>query len=204
MNEAVVSKRFFRRSLPFWLMLIIFVIPVLAAYFVYGNGGAFSFGDAGNKGDLISPVRKIESIQMTQLSGGLMSSNDLLGKWTLLTVGSKECGDTCFENMYKMRQIRLATARERSRVNRLYIMSDENKVEFVKLLEDFKGMKVVLGNPETIDAFKLNPTPWQNSVEGGIYIIDPLGNLMMGYKPGFEAKGILKDLRRLLKLSRIG
>jgi len=204
MSEAVESKSFFRRSFPFWLMLAIFAAPFMGASFLYESGDTLSLGKAGNKGDLISPVRRIESMQMEQLLGGSMNSDDLLGKWTLLTVGSKACGDDCLENMYKMRQIRLATGRERARVNRLYILSDENREQFVAFMKDFEGMKVVLGNPAIIGALKLKPTPWQGEIEGGVYIIDPLGNFMMAYKPGFEAKGILKDLQRLLKLSRIG
>lgn len=185
-------------------MLAIFSAPFIAATFLYEGGTTFSLGKAGNKGDLISPVRRIDSVQMENLLGGSINSDDLLGKWTLVTVGSKACGDACLENMYKMRQIRLATGRERSRVNRLYILSDENRKQIATLLEDFDGMAVVLGESGTIEAFNLKPTPWQGEIEGGIYIIDPMGNFMMAYKPGFEAEGILKDLKRLLKLSRIG
>lgn len=204
MSEAVKPKSFFRRSFPFWLMLAIFSAPFIAATFLYESGTTFSLGKAGNKGDLLSPVRRIEPVQMEKLAGGSINSEDLLGKWTLVTVGSKACGDSCFENMYKMRQIRLATGRERARVNRLYILSDENREKIATLLKDFDGMMVVLGKPAIIEAFRLKPTPWQGVVEGGIYIIDPMGNFMMAYKSGFEAEGILKDLQRLLKLSRIG
>jgi cytochrome oxidase Cu insertion factor (SCO1/SenC/PrrC family) len=204
MTEAVKPKSFFRRSFPFWLMLAIFAAPFIAATFLYESGTTFSLGKAGNKGDLISPVRKIEPVQMEKLLGGSINSEELLGKWTLVTVGSKACGDKCLENMYKMRQVRLATGRERSRVNRLYIMTDEDREQFSTLLEDFDGMIVVFGKPEIIEAFKFKPTPRQQGIEGGIYIVDPMGNYMMAYKPGFEAEGILKDLQRLLKLSRIG
>lgn len=204
MSEAVEPKSFFRRSFPFWLMLAIFAAPFMAASFLYEKGDVFSLGRAGNKGELISPVRKIEPVQMKLLQGGSINSEELLGKWTLLTVGSSDCGELCLKNIYNMRQIRLATGRERSRVNRLYVLTDENRETLLKYMEDFVGTKFVLGNAAIIDALKLEPTPWQGAVEGGVYIIDPVGNFMMAYKPGFEAEGILKDLQRLLKLSRIG
>jgi hypothetical protein len=38
----------------------------------------------------------------------------------------------------------------------------------------------------------------------GIYIVDPHGNLMMSYPASGSARGLLKDLERLLKLSHIG
>ena len=37
-----------------------------------------------------------------------------------------------------------------------------------------------------------------------LYIIDPLGNLMMSYPPDINPRGIMKDLKKLLKFSRIG
>ena len=37
-----------------------------------------------------------------------------------------------------------------------------------------------------------------------IYLIDPLGNVMMCYPKTATAKGMKKDLKRLLKVSRIG
>jgi len=41
-------------------------------------------------------------------------------------------------------------------------------------------------------------------LSGRIYLIDPLGNLMMSYSPRSEPKGILSDMKKLLKLSHIG
>ena len=37
-----------------------------------------------------------------------------------------------------------------------------------------------------------------------VYLIDPLGNLVLRYDETFNPKGMLKDLGRLLKYSRIG
>jgi hypothetical protein len=37
-----------------------------------------------------------------------------------------------------------------------------------------------------------------------LFIIDPLGNLMMRHGPGADLKGVVKDMERLLKASRIG
>ena len=37
-----------------------------------------------------------------------------------------------------------------------------------------------------------------------VYLIDPLGNLMMFYTPEAKPKGMLDDMKRLLRLSSIG
>jgi hypothetical protein len=37
-----------------------------------------------------------------------------------------------------------------------------------------------------------------------VYLIDPLGNLLMSYAPTARPKGMLEDLKRLLGLSHVG
>jgi hypothetical protein len=37
-----------------------------------------------------------------------------------------------------------------------------------------------------------------------LFIVDPLGNLMMSYDAEANPKGLLEDLKKLLKLSHIG
>jgi len=39
---------------------------------------------------------------------------------------------------------------------------------------------------------------------GRIYVVDPEGRLVLWYRPGAPPDGLLKDLRRLLRASRIG
>ncbi|MBA4501075.1 hypothetical protein [Marinobacterium marinum] len=38
----------------------------------------------------------------------------------------------------------------------------------------------------------------------GVWVVDPLGNLVMKYPPGWESRALLGDMRRLLKASRLG
>ena len=37
-----------------------------------------------------------------------------------------------------------------------------------------------------------------------VWLVDPLGNMILRYPPGYEPRGLLKDIKRLLKLSKIG
>lgn len=38
----------------------------------------------------------------------------------------------------------------------------------------------------------------------GVWVVDPLGNLVLHYGQAYEGKAVLTDLRRLLKASRLG
>jgi hypothetical protein len=37
-----------------------------------------------------------------------------------------------------------------------------------------------------------------------VYVVDPLGNLVMRFSPDVDRKGLIKDLDKLLRLSHIG
>jgi hypothetical protein len=46
---------------------------------------------------------------------------------------------------------------------------------------------------------------WDDGIgEGRVYIVDPLGNLMMSYPSDAGPGDLYDDLRRLLRVSRIG
>ena len=40
--------------------------------------------------------------------------------------------------------------------------------------------------------------------DGGYYLVDPLGNLVMYFRPDMDPSEMVDDIKRLLKLSRIG
>jgi hypothetical protein len=40
--------------------------------------------------------------------------------------------------------------------------------------------------------------------DGMLFLIDPLGNLMMQYEPGFNTYKVKDDLMHLLRISQIG
>jgi hypothetical protein len=39
---------------------------------------------------------------------------------------------------------------------------------------------------------------------GRVYLIDPIGNLVLSYAPDADPSGMRKDLARLLRLSQVG
>jgi hypothetical protein len=40
--------------------------------------------------------------------------------------------------------------------------------------------------------------------DGMLFLLDPLGNLMMYYEPGFDPYDVVHDLKKLLTVSQIG
>lgn len=109
-----------------------------------------------------------------------------------------------------MRQLRLTTGRERDRVERLWIVSDSGTPD-PAVLAEHEGLWVVrLGDAANQDPLIANwlsvaiQSVAQQAGASNIWIVDPLGNLMMRFPDNPDPNAMKKDLNRLLKASRIG
>src|SRR5262245_61052392 len=157
-----------------------------AAPFILGTA-AYLFGWApggqANYGELIAP---------RPLSGAPFEASR--GKWLLVTFDTAACSAYCERKLYFMRQIRTATHKEAGRVERLWIVTDAGKPR-AELLAAIEGTRVAAGGDSK--DFPGNPADH-------IYVVDPLGNLMMRFPRDPDPSKMLKDIQRLLRLSQIG
>jgi len=95
-------------------------------------------------------------------------------------------------------------------VRRIYIMSDSAQPEpsLSKALDKFDGTLALTGSPQALAAVRAQfeqavPKDAEHRA-GWVYIVDPIGNIMMRYAPGFAGPGLVKDLERLLRVSQVG
>lgn len=187
-------------------MLAVFTLPVIIAWSAYFNGWFQQVGNT-NKGELIQPV-----IDFTQLQP--QQSNEPVAfvtgaPWRIvLPISDPSCLDSegpdgCLLSIYIMGQVHQALGKEQERVKRLVYLGDmgiaDDKLAMLK--ERFVELEFASGN--SITGTRLS--------EQFIYIADPIGNIMLRYpvisdKEGAFLKGkeILQDLKKLLKISRIG
>ncbi len=204
-NNSADNKKSY---LTLWIMIFLFALPNVAAIYFYLNRDNINLGEQTNYGTLISPVRQFQDIAFSKLDGTDFKLSSMHGKWIMLSLGSASCQQSCQENLYKMRQIRKATPEGFARITRVFFLTDQTDIEsFNLLLKDYQGMEVILSEENSSANYKdflSNFSVTGEETEDGIYIIDPLGNYMMAYPPDAEAKGILKDMERLLKISQIG
>jgi hypothetical protein len=98
-----------------------------------------------------------------------------------------------------MRQVRLMQKTEMERIERVWLI-DDDKIPKSGILKDFKG--TVLINAKGSEMLKAIPA--KISQHDHIYMIDPLGNLMMRFPKDVDPSRMAKDLKRLLKISQIG
>lgn len=181
---------------------LVFFAPLGVAFYLYYGHGNWHPGAYVNAGDLIEPPRPLPPLALPLLRGGQTDAEFLQGKWTLLHVASA-CAERCRASLYATRQVRLALDRDMKRVQRVLI-ADEGCCD-PEFLQQHPDLIAVRMGPADAPLLALLGQAGARPLGGErIYLIDPLGNLMMSYTGGINPKGILKDMKRLLRLSHIG
>jgi hypothetical protein len=139
-------------------------------------------GAAGNYGELIAP---------RPLAGEPLQA--LRGKWVLVSFDRAACDAYCERKLYYMRQVRRAHGKDHGRIERLWVLTDGGAPR-AELLAAIEGTHVS----------RVSPGGFPGERSDHIYLVDPLGNLMMRFPRDPDPSRMLKDLQRLLKYSRIG
>jgi hypothetical protein len=144
------------------------------------------------KWDVGSPANYGELIAPRPLAGAPFER--LRGKWLLVAADASACDAWCEKKLYYLRQLRRAQGKDMERVERLWLVTDGGKPR-AELLQAFEG--TLVERAPKMDEFPGNPIDH-------IYLVDPLGNLMMRYPRDPDPSKMLKDLQRLLKFARTG
>jgi len=189
---------------PFLLVLTLFVAPLLLAFVIY-YGLNWRPSGMTNNGQLVSPVIPLPASALTAPDGQLLAPQLLHGKWTLVYVGNGACTQPCRDALLVTRQVRLLLGKDMTRVQRLFLYSGSCDAEY--MAREQSGLVLAsLDNEVGQNLLKLFPIYSSVPVLEAqrLYIIDPLGNLMMSYAPQADARGVLADLKKLLSLSHIG
>jgi cytochrome oxidase Cu insertion factor (SCO1/SenC/PrrC family) len=192
-------------------LALIFFGPLGVSFYLYYGHGSWHPGGRVNAGDLIEPPRPLPSLALPLQSSGETDSDFLRRKWTLLYVQQGSCAEHCRTSLYATRQVRLALDRDMDRVQRVFI-ADGDCCDFQFLREQHPDLIAVRMNPAAAPLLALLPHRGLDNASADanganaehIYLIDPLGNLMMSYAPDAKPKGMLEDMKRLLRLSHIG
>ena len=171
-----------------WVLLAMFVLPIvlgtLAYYYVVDEG----VDSTVNYGELVQPI-----IITEQSDIDLEGENTLQGLWTFAYV-AQSCDAACNTSIKNIKKIRILMNADMRRVQRIAIIADKS-------------------GPSEIDEGLINATITSDVVKArlqvypqrSIFLIDPLGNIMLYYQSeSLDIKRVIKDLKRLFKYSRIG
>jgi cytochrome oxidase Cu insertion factor (SCO1/SenC/PrrC family) len=176
-----------RSQLKLLALLVFFAAPALAAWLSY----AYWPPQQRHYGDLLTPA-PLDLPALTDPAGQTRNWSELRGKWVLLVVNTSDCDASCARATFLARQVRLAQGREQERIERVFLGP--------RAASDWPYREgVYRAAPPQAAALSQTALP-----QTGLYLVDPLGNLMLRFPDTPDGGLMIRDLRRLLQASRIG
>ncbi len=191
---------------PLWILITLCAAPYLLGTLYYQFRSSLPEVQNSNYGNLIDPTLEIGNVHFKLLDETELEFNALREKWLMLYLLDSACTPDCENNLYFMRQIRKATAVNRFRINRLVVLTSPELItpELQRLLVQFPGMMVATMNEGSQQNLVSVLRQGTDKILGKILLVDPLGNFMMQYEVQPDPTRILKDIKRLLNVSRAG
>jgi hypothetical protein len=180
-------------------VMAICAFPLIASYFTYYVIKPQSHT---NYGTLIDPrLHPMPQLGTTALDGKPLTLDAFKGKWIMLQINDSECLEPCKKKLFEMRQLRLMQGKDMDRIERVWLITDDKPIETI-LMREYDGMQMLRVKPEMLKAWL--PAEQNTTIADHIYLIDPLGNLMMRFPKDADPNKVKKDLAKLLKASSIG
>jgi len=175
-------------------LILVFILPVIFAKLALENDW-FDKGST-NKGQLLDPI--IEA-------GDLFIIEGEEPHWRLAYVVPTTCDEACENAIFSISQVRTAVGREMDRVDAVFIVTENSDLKAVTNLETNNYGKLLKTDINNVNNL------FKQAGNNGIFLVDTLGNVVLKFNTTLErdqaimdSRDILADLRKLLKLSRIG
>lgn len=164
----------------FIILIFIFGLPLIAAQFLYNYHDKFHY-QTNNRGNFLKPPLFIKEL----------TTSDRNPLWQMLYVINQDCDESCANNLYKMRQIRLALNQDQNKARGIIFLQTEvsHPALDAYLKKDYSMIQFMM----QIDGTHL--------AENHLYLADPKGNVILSYTDKTNPKDILKDLKHLIKVN---
>lgn len=180
-------------------MLLVWAIcaaPVVASYFMY-----YVVRPEGrsNYGALINPVREMPqdaALPLKDLQSRPVAASSLKGQWLLVTVAGGACDQACEQHLYYQRQLRETLGRDKDRVDRVWLVTDDAPVRDA-IKPGLEGATVLRATPGDLARW-LQPEAGQ-PLSAHFYLVDPKGAWMMRFPAQPDLSKVKRDLSRLMK-----
>ncbi len=189
-NEKVSRSR-----LKLILMMLAILSPIVISSILHRSN--FRPDHTVNYGELLE-VKPLQGEATNLTDNTIFRIRQLKGTWNLLVIDSGKCEEYCQEKLYTIRQVRLAQHVDKDNIQRVWLINDGIKPD-QETIDKFEGTRLVSANGKDL----LKEFPFENKQEDHIYVVDPMGNLMMRYPRNADPRKMVGDLKRLLKLSHL-
>lgn len=182
------------------LMLIFFVVPLLVVFLMY----KYNWMPSGTSvGELVKPARLMRDVsQLKSDTGASIPNTFWKERWSIVYV-TADCQKTCLDKLHDMRQLHVSLYKDMPRAQRVLITTMQDTTAIKR---DYPEL-IVINQPSNqistlMAAFEVNDESVASS--NRLYLVDPLGHLMMSYQPELPLAAVRKDVTRLLRFSWAG
>jgi len=186
------------------IIAAMFLLPLLLAWFMYTGTIAYKPAETRNFGQLVEPPLPLDWGDASLIPGdgpsGAAATEAFNRHWVILYRVEDYCPESCLREVSALRQIHRAAGRNQDRIRiALLLQNDAGHEVGSNLLGTYSKYQLV-GDPSGKIGTVLERAA---SEPGAVYLIDPLGNIMMTYKGGADPNHLKQDLKRLLTWSKL-
>jgi hypothetical protein len=191
------KKKQRRSRVQLILLALLFATPAFFGTYMY----YFSPPDGRtNYGTLIEPQITLPPLTGERFDGKALASTPWAGKWWMVSFDEAACPEACAKKLFMARQLRLTQGKDADKVERVLFLTDNAPLN-PKVLEAYPGTLFVRSaNSPWASLFAGKGVPARD-VKQHIFLVDPMGNLMMHYGADADPNKMKKDLTKLLRLS---
>ncbi len=179
-----------------WLVAAVCIAPFIAsfaAYYFYKPEGRVNYGHL-----MEAKKLPVEPLAQTGGNGGFLL-RQLEGKWIFLVVDDAACDAYCEKKLWQIRQVRKTQGKYPERIERIWLVTGDGE-PVQRLRDEYAGTWMIRARGSAL----LEALPFEGARSDHIYLVDPLGNLVLRYPRDADPSRIRKDIERLLRVSRIG
>jgi hypothetical protein len=198
MSELSQNPPSERSKKTFYLLILVFILPFTMALLLH----FFDLKPSGKSyGHLIQPPKGLQIPALTDIQGHVFKPTRWNKIWSIVTVDSTGCATPCADRLHMLKQVHTSMNKEIDRVQRVLLVPQAiNGEAYNEIQKKYPDLIILAGADTTMAKFSAE----FNAANGGVFLVDPLGNLMMSYPEKFDPKGLRSDLTRLLKNSWAG
>lgn len=180
------------------LVLAVCAAPVVASYLTYF---VIKPDTRSNYGALITPVRAMPGLVLAALDGSPVAAGSLQGQWLLVVAAPSRCEAACERLLFMQRQLREMLGRERTRVDKVWLVTDAGAVSqpLRDALASVPAMHILRADVVAVAQWVAPETG--HALQDHLYVVDPQGNWMMRMPAAAEPARVKRDLERLLRAS---
>ncbi len=205
MNNRVIKEG---KNLLWHRIKLVGLIGVFVLPFIAGWLALYVFElkpQSGNYGELVQPVKKVNWPVMKSLDGKIYQ-HGFGRRWTFLLVVQDRCSEACRSNLFYMRQMRTLLGRDAGRLQNVFISTAAINDDMKDFLKEYPDLIVIdkFNGSSLFNQLRADDESQSVGSTAKMYLVDPDQNYMMHYPAEADEHRVLEDLRKLMKLSKIG